>query len=306
MKLIKNIFLKLSAKGFFNYMNDKLYLKIFYRQIFNERLNLDNPQTFNEKLQWLKLYDRKPIYVIMVDKYEVKKYVSNIIGDEYIIPTLGIWDNFDDIEFDKLPEQFVLKCTHDSGGIVICKDKKNLNIKEAKRKIEKSLKRNYYYYTREWPYKNVKPRIIAEKFISDDSKEELLDYKIMCFNGKAEYSFVCSERHSNGLKIDFYDLNWKKMPFKRHYPNSDRKLEKPLNYNLMIELAERLSQNTTFLRVDFYEVNGKTYFGELTFFPGSGFEEFSPKEWDRKLGELIDLSLLKSSEKLDNGEMNEK
>ena len=274
---------------------DRIYLKILYKIKIGKELNLNNPKTFNEKLQWLKLYDRNPKYTKMVDKYEAKKYVASIIGDKYIIPTLGIYDNFNQINFDELPEQFVIKCTHDSGGLVICKNKFELDIKFAKKKINNSLKKNYYYSGREWPYKNVKPRIIIEKYMEEKNYSQLNDYKFMCFNGKVKYSFVCSERDNkdDGLAVTFFDRNWQKMPFKRHYRNSSKKIDKPKNYDLMIKLAEQLSKDILFVRVDFYEIDGKVYFGELTFYPGSGFEEFEPDCWDEKLGNLIDLSLVK-------------
>lgn len=280
-------------------LSDKKYIELRYFSFFLKELNLDNPKSFNEKLQWLKLYDRNSKYTKMVDKYEVKKYVSNIIGEEYIIPTLGIYNSFEEINFDKLPNQFVLKCTHDSGGIVICKDKNNLDIKQAKKKINKSLKKNYYYSGREWPYKNVKPRIIIEKYIDDGKNTQLNDYKVMCFNGKAKCSFVCTERDNKelGLAVTFFDLDWKKMPFKRHYRTSNKKIDKPRNYQKMIELSEKLSKNIPFVRVDWYEIKGKLYFGELTFYPGAGFEEFDPEEWDYKLGEMLKLPDKKISDK---------
>lgn len=269
---------------------DDLYLKIFYKKKIGKKLNLKNPQTFNEKMQWLKLNDRKEIYTTMVDKYDVKKYVANIIGEEYIIPTIGVYDNFDNINFDELPNKFVIKCTHDSGGVVVCKDKSTFNIEIARKKINDCLKKNFYYLGREWPYKNVKPRIIIEKFLEDEKNEDLIDYKIMCFNGKAQCSFLCLNRRSKeGLNVDFYDLNWNKMPFERHYKQSNIVMEKPENYDLMIELAEKLAKNIPFVRVDFYDIKGKVYFGELTFYPGSGMEEFNPEEWDKKLGDLLVL-----------------
>lgn len=269
---------------------DDLYLKIFYKKKIGKKLNLKNPQTFNEKMQWLKLNDRKEIYTTMVDKYDVKKYVANIIGEEYIIPTIGVYDNFDNINFDELPNKFVIKCTHDSGGVVVCKDKSTFNIEIARKKINDCLKKNFYYLGREWPYKNVKPRIIIEKFLDDEKNEDLIDYKIMCFNGKAQCSFLCLNRRSKeGLNVDFYDLNWNKMPFERHYKQSNIVMEKPENYDLMIELAEKLAKNIPFVRVDFYDIKGKVYFGELTFYPGSGMEEFNPEEWDKKLGDLLVL-----------------
>lgn len=279
-------------------LNDELYLKCMYEQIFNQKLNLNNPTTFNEKLQWLKINDRKDIYTTMVDKYEVKNYVANIIGKKHIIPTIGVYDKFDDINFEELPEQFIIKCTHDSGSTIICKNKKEFNIQETKKKISKALKHNYYYYGREWPYKNVKPRILIEKYMEEMGKEELTDYKLMCFNGKVRCSFVCLNRYSSkGLNVDFYDINWNKMSFERHYKNSNVILEKPKNYKMMIELAEKLSHNIPFVRVDFYEINNKLYFGELTFYPGSGFEEFKPEKYDEILGNMIKLPLTKKEEK---------
>lgn len=277
-------------KGWFNFLTDENYLKLEYKIIMNEKLNLKDPKTFNEKLQWLKLYDRNPEYTKMVDKYEAKKYVSNLIGEEYIIPTLGIYDNFNEINFDKLPNQFVMKCTHDSGSSIICKDKSKFDFKIAKNIMNKKLKKNYFYMAREWPYKNVKPRIIIEKYMTTDEKEELTDYKLMCFNGEVKCSFVCLDRNSDsGLKVDFYDLEWKKMPFERHYPNSKITLPKPKNYDLMIELAEKLAREISFVRVDFYEIDGRIYFGELTFFPGAGLEEFTPEKYDEILGDMLEL-----------------
>lgn len=271
-------------------LNDEKYIKLRYEIYTNKKLDLENPQTFNEKLQWLKLHDRKNIYTTMVDKYEVKKYVADIIGEEHIIPTLGVYDKFEDIDFENLPNQFVLKCTHDSGGVVICKDKETFNKEEAKKKINEHLKINYYYIGREWPYKNVKPRIIVEKYMEQANSEDLIDYKLMSFNGKVKCSFVCLNRNSkNGLNVDFYDTNWQKMPFERHYKNSDIVLEKPKNYDLMVKLAEKLTQNIPFLRVDFYEIEGKVYFGELTFYPGAGLEEFRPEEYDKILGDMLEL-----------------
>jgi len=279
-------------------IKDETYLKLRYELMMNKKLNLNNPRTFNEKLQWLKLYDRNPNYTKMVDKHEVKQYIENIIGKEYIIPTLGIYDKFEDINFEELPNQFVLKCTHDSGGVVICKDKENFDYCNAKKKLNNSLKNNYYYSAREWPYKNIKPRIIAEEYMEDKNSGELEDYKFMCFDGKVKCSFTCTERYSkDGLKVTFFDLDWKKMPFERHYPASDKEIKKPLNYECMIKLSEKLSKDIPFVRVDFYEVNGRIYFGELTFFPGSGYEEFEPEEWDEKLGNMLELPRKRIEEK---------
>ena len=294
-KTIKNprrILLYLIAKLRCQWLPDDIYLKLVYWAEIGKTLNLENPQTFNEKIQWLKIHDRKAEYTRLVDKYEVKKYIADSIGEEYVIPTLGVWDCFDDIDFRKLPDRFVLKCTHDSGGIVIVKDKKNFDLEAARKKLEKALMSNYYYLRREWPYKNVKPRILAETYMEEEGSSELSDYKFMCFNGKVKCSFTCTERYSDsGLKVTFYDKEWNIMPFERHYPKCETPLIKPCNYDKMIELAEKLSKDLIFARIDFYEINGKVYFGEITFYPGSGMEEFEPEEWDEKLGSWIDLKI---------------
>lgn len=274
--------------GLYNYLDDRKYLERRYKACLGKSLNLDNPLTFNEKLQWIKLNDRKPLYTKLVDKFEVKKYVAAIIGDEYIIPTIAVWNNVEEIDWNMLPKQFVLKATHDSGGVVICKDKANLNKEAAKKKLHKSLNHDYYLENREWPYKDVKRRIIAEKYMSDGDKDELTDYKLMCFSGKVRCTFVGSERFSGeGLKITFFDNEWNRLPFERHYPSSKKVIPKPVHFQKMIELAEELSKDIPFVRVDFYEVDGQIYFGEMTFFPGSGFEEFTPEVWDYTLGSWI-------------------
>ena len=234
----------------------------------------------------------------MVDKYEVRKYIAEKIGEEYLIPLLGVWDSFEEIDFDKLPEQFVLKCTHDSGGLVICRDKSKLT-KEAKLKINMCLKRNFFYSTREWPYKDVKPRIIAEKFMVDthdiDSEDGLTDYKFYCFNGEPRFGYVSTglENHETA-RISFVTLDWEQAPFKRLDFESFLKLpEKPKKLDEMLKLAKVLSEGIPFLRVDFYEINGKIYFGELTFFPGSGTVKLEPEEWDYKFGDMIALQGMK-------------
>lgn len=271
-------------------LSDEAYLKLVYRLIFGRKLDLKNPKTFNEKLQWLKLYNRKPEYTLMVDKYEVKGYIAEQIGEEYVIPTLGVWDNFDDIDFDSLPNQFVLKCTHDSGGLVICKDKSNLDVTKAREKINKALTRRFYYFGREWPYKNVKPRIIAEKYMVDKTVDELRDYKFFCFGGVCKCLKVDFDRfiehHANYFdpQGNLLDLGEKICP-----PNKEKVLFLPENKDNMLQLAEKLSKGIPFLRADFYDVNGKIYFGELTFFPASGWGEFTDEKWDYKLGEWIKL-----------------
>jgi len=284
--------------GMYNHMSDSDYLKKAFYYEMGKTLNLNNPKTFNEKLQWLKVYDHNPQYTVMVDKYKAKKYVADIIGEQYIIPTIAVWDKVEDIDWDSLPRQFVLKVTHDSGGLVICKDKSKLDIKSAQKKLRKSLKHDYYLEHREWPYKNVPRKIIAEKYMSnqtvigmDNEVGELTDYKLMCFGGEVKCTFTVSDRFSGaGMKVTVFDLNWNELPFgRRHCPKSQVPIKKPSNYEKMIELAEKLSEGLPFLRVDFYEVNSQIYFGELTFFPASGFEEFTPEEWDFTLGNWLEL-----------------
>lgn len=278
---------------------DKLYLKLLFRYRTGKKLNLKEPQTFNEKLQWLKLNDRKKTYTKMVEKYDAKEYVSNIIGKEYIIPTIGVYDKFDEIDFKNLPNQFVIKCTHDSGGIVICKNKKELDIESAKKKINKSLNKNFFYHGREWPYKNIKPRIIVEKFMKDDKYSSMRDYKFFCFNGKPEIMYLSEglEDHSTA-GMSFFDMNFKLLPLKRKdYHELNYNVEKPKNFEKMKKFAEMLSKDIPHIRVDFYEINGKLFFGELTFYTCSGFVPFEPEEWDYKLGKMINLNGVKKNEK---------
>jgi len=282
---------KNNIKSILKFLPDEVYLGLLYRIRIKKKLNLKNPKSFNEKIQWLKIHDRKPIYTKYVDKFEVKKIIEKKIGKQYVIPTIGIWDTFDEIDFGLLPDQFVLKCTHDSGGLVVCKDKSKFDVKKARKKINRSLKTNFYWVGREWPYKNIKPKIIAEKYMKDDNYEDLQDYKLMCFSGKVKCTFICSDRNSkDGLKVTFYDRKWNQMPFERHYPKSTTIHNKPICYNEMVELAERLSDGIPFVRVDFYEINGKVYFGELTLYPGGGLEEFTPQKYDMILGSWLDIS----------------
>lgn len=272
--------------------NDALYLKMEYYFQTGRRLNLNNPKSYNEKLQWLKIHDRKPEYTQMVDKAGVKDYIAKTIGEQYVIPTLGIWKHFDDIDFTTLPEKFVLKCTHDSGGLVICKDKKTLDKVSAKKKIEKCLKKNYFYGTREWPYKDVKPRIIAEPLLEQANGEEICDYKVMCFNGKAKLIELHMNRHSDHHTQDFYDVNWQKTEIsqgKGYGGCSDIEVSKPSCLNEMLRLSETLTKDMAHCRVDWYVVNGHLYFGELTFFDGSGFDLFDRYEDDLLLGAWINL-----------------
>ena len=270
--------------------SDRKFLEALFPLRVGYKLNLENPRTFNEKLQWLKLYDRRPEYTQMVDKYDAKEYVANIIGKEHIIPTLAVYDSAEEIDFDALPNQFVLKCTHDSGGIVICKDKAKLDREEAIKKLSHGLKVNYFYQNREWAYKNVKPKIIAEQYKTDDG-QELKDYKWFCFDGEPKAMFVATDRFTKGeeTKFDFYDADFNHLPFTNGHPNATKPIIKPAGFEKMKELARRLSKGLPQVRVDFYDVDGQIYFGELTFFHWSGMKPFEPIEWDYKFGEWIHL-----------------
>lgn len=285
----KKIIFSLGMKNKLGFLCDEKYLKLMYWANTGKKLNLENPVTFNEKLQWLKLHNQNPEYSRMVDKYEAKKWIAERIGDEYIIPTLGIWDTFDEIDFDKLPNQFVLKCTHDSGGLVICKDKRTLDKAKAKKKIEKSLKRDYFLVGREYPYKEVKPRIIAEKYMEDTATQELRDYKIFTFDGIAKALSIVSNRQAGKTTADYFDINFKPLDFTWGYSHSKVLPFKSKSFDYMVRAAECLVRDTVELQVDFYEVNGKAYFGEMTFFDGKGFDTFDSEEWNQKFGDLIKL-----------------
>lgn len=291
------IVIALGSRGMLPFLTDETYLKIFFKSRLGYELNLKEPETFNEKLQWLKLHDKNPEYIRLVDKAEVKQIVADRIGAEYVIPTYGVWDKFEDIDFSALPDKFVLKCTHDSGSVVIVSDKKKFDRLAAKRKISARLRKNYFYLGREWPYKHIRPRIIAEKYLEVSSgksafeKDSLTDYKIMCFNGKARITLACTERFcSENLKVTFFDREWKEMPFEEiHFKKSFYSLPKPESYEQMLMLAEKLSFGIPFARVDFYEAAGNPYFGEITLYPCTGMEGFTPHKWDRQLGDWIDL-----------------
>lgn len=280
----------LNEKGFHRLISDKFYIKNAYRYAMGKKINLKSPKTFNEKLQWLKLYDRNPLYTTLVDKYEVKKYISDKIGQEYIIPTLGVWDNFDDIDFNSLPNQFVLKCTHDSGGLVICRNKNELDIDNARRKIEKSLQRNYFWFGREWPYKDVKPRIIAEQFMQDRDYENLNVFKIFNFNSEPKIIQTIQNDKTPSETIDYFDTDWNLLELKQNFPNSEKPLQKPKTLDKMLDLAQILAKDTSpFIRTDFYEINGQVYFSEFTFYSDSGLAKFTPAHWDLMLGKWIKL-----------------
>lgn len=273
-------------------MSDEVYLKHLFKLYLGKPLNLDNPRTFSEKIQWLKLYNRNPRYTMMTDKYAVKEYVAEKIGREYIIPTLGVWDTPEQIDFDSLPRQFVLKTTHGGGsnGVFICKDKSRIDRKKISKQLKESLSKDLYQSLKDWSYKNVKRRIIAEEYISDNINEDLHDYKFFCFNGEPKYCQVIAGR-DNIMTVDFYDKEWKHMPFHepKIYPFSEQHQTRPDQYNQMWQLATILSQGMPFVRVDFYNLGNKIYFGELTFYPSSGIGGFEPEEWDYTFGDMITL-----------------
>lgn len=255
-----------------------------------QKLNLEKPETFCEKIQWLKLHDRDPKYNLMVDKAEAKIYVAQIIGEDFIIPSYGVWNSFDEINFDALPNEFVLKCTHDSGGIVIVKNKAAFDKEKARKILEKHLGRNLYRYAREWVYKDVKPRILAEKFMQEVSSD-LTDYKFYCFNGVPKFCQVISDRRTDE-SIDFFDMAWIHQEFiglSKNVHHSAKKIARPKNFELMKKLAATLAQNSIFRRVDFYEVANKVYFGEITFYPNAGLGTFKPDKWNKILGDMISL-----------------
>lgn len=270
---------------------DKWYLFFRFKNRVGYWPHLNHPRTFNEKLQWLKLNDRHAEYTQMVDKIDAKKYVASIIGDKYIIPTLGVWNSVDEIEWDKLPNQFVIKVSSDSGGIVVCKDKQTLDIEKAKEKLTNGWGKNYYVHNKEYPYRDLTPRIIAEEYKEDESGYELRDYKIFCFNGEPKILFVASDRQKAGedTKFDFFDLNWNHLPFTNGHPNSKEFIAKPKNFEEMLEIAKKLSVGIPQVRIDLYNCNGQIYFGEITFFHWSGMTAFDPIEWDFKLGKMIKL-----------------
>ena len=285
----KNILVFLNNRGIV-VLPDEKYIPILYKIKTGKMLNLDSPKSYNEKLQWLKLNNRKDIYTTMVDKYKAKKYVADIIGEKYIIPTLGIYEKFDDICFDDLPNQFVMKCTHNSGGVVICKKKDSFNIKKARKTINKCMRRNFYLTSREWPYIGVQPKIIVEKYMEDKKYGELRDYKFFCFDGKIGIVLVCTNRQTD-LEETWLDEDFNLIDLREGGHKNRTDLDKPTQFEQMKKIAKKLSVGIPHVRVDLYEINGKIYFGEMTFFPAGGFEQFDDEIWNEKLGKFISLEM---------------
>ena len=279
--------------NFQRFLSDRAYVKLYYRFSMGKRLNLKNPQTFNEKLNWLKLYDHNPLYTTLVDKYAVKSWGAEWIGEQYIIPTLGVWDSFDEIDFDKLPNQFVLKTTHGGGnvGVVVCSNKESFDKDAARRKLERSMKISGYEKHREWPYKNVNRRIIAEELLVDPNNNSLIDYKVHVFNGIPMFVLVCKGRENKStMTDDFFDTNWNLMKCNRPgHQNSENPVPKPEKLLEMLKLAKKLAENIPFVRVDFYIVNNQIFFGEMTFFPAGGVKPFIPESWDSVFGSWLQL-----------------
>ena len=274
------------------FLNDEQYTKLTYRVQMGEKLDLVKPKKYNEKLQWLKLYDHNPIYSTIVDKFAVKEYVSKLIGDQYVIKTLGVWNEFDEIDFDTLPKQFVLKTTHGGGntGVVICRDKKIFNFGTAKDKLEKSLKKDTYMISREWPYKNVPRRIIAEEFMEDKKTGELRDYKFFCFDGEPKALFVASERQKRDEPcFDFFDTEYNHLDLRCSHPLADTPPQKPESFDEMLDLARNLSKGFPHVRVDLYDINGKPFFGELTLYHWEGLMPFYPESWNDTFGGWLQL-----------------
>lgn len=284
---------KMISKGIFNFLSDKSFFKLAFWARLNQKLDLDNPTSLNEKIQWLKLHDRKELYAKIVDKYAVREFIKETLGEEYLVPLVGgPWNSFDEIDFNLLPNSFVLKTTHDSGGVVVVPDKSKMDKVESKKKIMKSMKNNYFYPNREWPYKNITPQIIAEEYLVDSSGSELKDYKIICFNGKPENVMVCTGRILNQVKFYFFDWNWKFLPL--NYGDellpSDFSIPKPQKLDEMRSIATKLSAGYDLIRIDLYEANNQIYFGEMTLYPDSGFDRDITKNTDLMFGKKLHLT----------------
>lgn len=287
-KIIKSII----RHGWLRWLPDKAYLSIMYRANLGTWMNWSSPKTYNEKLQWLKLYDRREVYNKMVDKYDAKKYIADRVGAEYVPKVVGgPWNSFEEINFDQLPSQFVLKTTHDCGGVWICKNKNELDMDVMRNFINQHMETNYYWGNREWPYKDLQPRIFAEEYLDDFANGELRDYKFFSFNGVPRIMFIASERQSLGAetKFDFFDMDYCHLPVVQGHPNSNKILEKPVHFEKMKELTSLLSAGIDQLRVDFFECNGRLYIGEMTLFHYAGFVPFDPPEWDERLGSWLIL-----------------
>lgn len=290
-KIISNRETRLKILNMLSIIPDKMMLQIEYRIRLGKKLDLKKPKTFTEKLQWLKLYNRKDIYTTMVDKYKAKAWISTIVGEEFTVPTLGVWDRFEDIDFSTLPSSFVLKCTHDSGSIVVCDDKKKLDMNALKKHFHFHLKNDEYILGREWPYKNVPRKIICEPLLTDMNAglgSTIKDYKFFCFNGIPKVMYISNDR-GDDPRTDFFDMDFKHLSIRMKDPNADIPPNKPECFDTMKQISEKLAKGIPHLRVDFYVVNNKPYVGELTFFHNSGFTAIQPDKWNRRMGDWIKL-----------------
>lgn len=294
MKKWKKAMLYIMKSPLGHLIPDKKYLEWKLYLVCGEKMDWKNPKTLNQKMQWLKVYDRKPVYTTMADKYAAREWMGNKIGEEYLVPLLGVWKNAKDIDFDSLPDKFVLKTTHDSHGVVVCRDKSSLNIEQTIKFLNKRLSKNWYWLSREWCYKDIQPKIIAEELLEDHGelqKNGLIDYKVYVFNGKPDNIMTISGRNEHGLLLNYYEKDWS--PLVRNgikATHESVEIPKPVNLDKMLEIAEVLAKDTHLLRVDFYEVNGKLYVGETTFFSLGGFMYYSPVEYNEIFGNEVELS----------------
>ena len=285
-KIIKSRELRLKLINCLRFIPAKPYLKMVYRIKTGKKLNLKNPVTFCDKQNYLKLHDIHPEYTQLVDKLAVRENIKAVLGGEYLLPIYGAWNNFGEIDFDALPDKFVLKCNHDSGSVKVITDKAAMNKEELRAFFESRLKMNSFVFGREYPYKDVKPMIYAEKYMTPDGEEDITDYKFFCFNGKPEIMFVATDR-STDVKFDFFDMEFNHLDIINIHENSGKEIAKPVLFDEMRAVAEKLSQGMKFVRIDLYAIGGQVYFGEYTFFHGGGFWPFHPEEWEKKLGDLI-------------------
>lgn len=285
-KIIKNRELRLKLINLLRFIPDAPYLKMVYRIKTGKKLNLKNPQTYCDKLNWLKLHDIRPEYTRMADKVAVRGYLKEVLGEDICIPVLGVWEHYDDIDFDALPEKFVLKCSHDSGSTKVIKDKSTMNHEELRTFFGGRLKLNPFVLGREYPYRDIKPKIIAETYMVPEGENDINDYKFLCFGGIPKVVFIVTDRHSD-CRLDYFDMDFHHLPIAAVYPNSDKSIPKPRLFEEMKIMAQKLSQGMRFVRIDLYEIDGKVYFGEFTHFDGGGFWPKEPEEWEYKLGELI-------------------
>ena len=289
-KIFKDREFRLKLINCLRFIPTKPYLHLVYWIKTGKKLNLKNPITLCDKLNWLKINEIHPEYTKLVDKIGVREYIKEQLGEEYLIPIYGSWEHFDDIDFDALPNKFVLKCSHDSGSVKVITDKFKIDKSELKRFFEGRLNINAYVLGREYPYKDVKPMIYAEKHMAPDGEMDINDYKFFCFNGKPEILLIATDR-STDMRTDFYDMDFNHLDLTRIYAGSDKKIQQPESFEEMKKIAEKLSKEMKFVRIDLYEIDGRLYFGEFTFFPGGGFWPLKPEKWEKKLGDLIHLDI---------------